>query len=173
MPDLWGASRRRAGFRRFLARRSRTCRHRCLQESRLRCLLPHRRIEEQMWPGPGSNRRPSAFQAEFWLTPMCFNWSERAITGHSDALEHPVHRFGPILAPRVRRQSRPSARRPGPSAGRCCPVDRRTRRPLSMPTVRTSLSSRTRPGRSGGGSLASTRDRMSGHPEGRGPRGVR
>ena len=29
---------------------------------------------------------------------MCFNWSERAKTGQPDALEHLVHRFGPILA---------------------------------------------------------------------------
>ena len=52
------------------------------------------------WPRrSGISRRPSAFQAELWLTSMCFNWSERAKTGQPDALEYLVHRLGPILAP--------------------------------------------------------------------------
>ncbi|MDX6381629.1 MAG: hypothetical protein QOI57_2653, partial [Rubrobacteraceae bacterium] len=49
--------------------------------------------------GPGSNRRPSAFQAELRQTPMCFNWPEQAKPGQPDGREYLVHRFGPILAP--------------------------------------------------------------------------
>jgi len=62
--------------------------------------------ENTSWPAvarAGSNRRPSAFQAESWLTRLCFNWSEWARGCQPDALEHLhlVHRFGPILAPRI------------------------------------------------------------------------
>ena len=32
---------------------------------------------------------------------MCFNWSVWAEAGQSDVPEHLVHRFGPILAPRI------------------------------------------------------------------------
>jgi hypothetical protein len=41
------------------------------------------------------------FQVESWLTRLCFNWSEWATGCQPDALEHLVHRFGPILAPRI------------------------------------------------------------------------
>src|SRR5271156_3868318 len=53
------------------------------------------------WPGPGSNRRPSAFQAELWLTPMCFNWPRQVEGNELDELEHLVRAFGPILAPSI------------------------------------------------------------------------
>jgi len=49
--------------------------------------------------GPRSNRRPSAFQAEFRLTPMCFSWSDWANDRHLGKLEYLARRFGPILAP--------------------------------------------------------------------------
>ena len=67
------------------------------------------------WPGPGSNRRPSAFQTELRLTRMCFNWSVWAKAGQPDALEYLVQRFGPILAPWILRDAtaRPSARANG------------------------------------------------------------
>ena len=51
------------------------------------------------WPGPGSNRRPSAFQAEFGLTPMCFSWSDQTRDRYSDVLDQSVWLVGPILAP--------------------------------------------------------------------------
>ena len=68
-------------------------------------------LHRSWWPGPGSNRRPSAFQTELRLTRMCFNWSVWAKAGQPDALEYLVHRFGPILAPWILRDAtaRPSA----------------------------------------------------------------
>ncbi|GFG66666.1 potassium transporter [Mycobacterium kubicae] len=51
------------------------------------------------WPGAGSNRRPSAFQAEFWPTPMCFSRSDQKRNRHSDVLDQSVWLVGPMLAP--------------------------------------------------------------------------
>src|ERR1700733_3824384 len=49
----------------------------------------------------GPNRRPSAFQAELWLTPMCFNWPRQVEGSELDELEHLVRAVGPILAPSI------------------------------------------------------------------------
>jgi hypothetical protein len=51
------------------------------------------------WRGPGSKRRPSAFQAEFGPTPMCFSRSDQTRDRHSDVLDQSVWLVGPILAP--------------------------------------------------------------------------
>jgi hypothetical protein len=56
------------------------------------------RAAQQWWPGAGSNRRPSAFQAEFWPTTMCFSWSDHTRDRHSDVLDQSVWLVGPILA---------------------------------------------------------------------------
>jgi hypothetical protein len=50
---------------------------------------------------PLHSRRPSAFQAELWPTPMCFSWPPWVRCVELDGPEHPVRAFGPILAPRV------------------------------------------------------------------------
>ena len=54
-------------------------------------------------PRPMDNRdypnRPSAFQAEFGPTPMCFSRSDQTRDRHSDVLDQSVWLVGPILAP--------------------------------------------------------------------------
>ncbi len=41
---------------------------------------------------------PSAFQAEFGPTPMCFSRSDQTRDRHSDVLDQSVWLVGPILA---------------------------------------------------------------------------
>ena len=66
----------------------------CTKKKGHRCDLGKR-----WWPGPGSNRRPSAFQMERTTPQQYPRWSRRCYEPHSDELEQPVRAVGPILAP--------------------------------------------------------------------------
>ena len=58
-------------------------------------------LQKCWWPGPGSNRRPSAFQADFWLTQVYFSY--KVVLNHRvgrPGVPGPVvwPHFGPIEA---------------------------------------------------------------------------
>ncbi len=65
------------------------------------CPLPARRYWWRWWPGPGSNRRPSAFQTDLCSDGTCLRWSNWTNARHSDVLDQLVRLVGPILARQI------------------------------------------------------------------------
>ena len=75
-------------------------------------------LHKPRWPGPGSNRRPSAFQLEYVAAKRYSGWSAWIDNVGLDGSEHLDRPVGPILAPSAGIPSRfqqprpPTARRP-------------------------------------------------------------